>query len=82
MLSHNNHKIFGKKLHPRSPWLQQNQTFSDEEFDCEEGDEGRRIEDEDMESFSNFIENGKKLGRREEMHHAESLVQVPDEKVF
>jgi hypothetical protein len=69
-------------LHPRSPWLQLNETSSDEELDGEEGDEGRKIEDEDMENFSTFIENGKKIGRIEENLYAESLVQVPCEKVF
>jgi hypothetical protein len=69
-------------LHPRSSWFQQNETFSDDEFDSEKADEGRKMEDEGIHSFSNFIENGKKIGRREENVYAESLVQGPDEEVF
>ena len=69
-------------MHPRSSWIQQDQTFSDEELNSEEGDEVRKIGDEDIQSLSNFIENGKKISRIKENLYAESLVQVPDEKVL
>jgi hypothetical protein len=80
--SYNNHIIFFQNLHPKSSWIQQNQTSNDDEWDSEEGDEGRKLVDNSMESFSNFIKNGKKISGREENLYAESLVQIPCEKVF